>query len=254
MNDKAQWKPSKFVYRNGRLRASRNPKEVGIGSRLMADLIAQFYDTHLGRHAKGHLLDLGCGKVPFYEAYRAHVEDNTCVDWDNSLHKNIYLDLSADLNEPLPLEDRKFDTIILSDVLEHIREPRLLWREMNRVMADNGTLLLNVPFYYWLHELPHDYFRYTKYALAAMADESGFEVVKLEPLGGVPEILTDILSKILVGVPIIGKITAKAMQTSTGLFIKSGLGKKISRKTAKKFPFGYVLIAKKIASPATAKV
>lgn len=51
------WKPSKFVYKRGKLIASRDPIEVSIGSRLMADLIAVFYSNSLPCHAKGRLLD-----------------------------------------------------------------------------------------------------------------------------------------------------------------------------------------------------
>jgi hypothetical protein len=64
------WKASKYVRKNGRLIASRDPKEVGISSRLITDRIAECYDANLKLHAKGRLLDLGCGKVPLYDAYK----------------------------------------------------------------------------------------------------------------------------------------------------------------------------------------
>ena len=61
MQNKKDWRPSKFIYKNGKLRASRNPDEVGVGSRLMVDIIAEFYDGQIKKHVKGKLLDLGCG-------------------------------------------------------------------------------------------------------------------------------------------------------------------------------------------------
>ena len=154
MKNREQWKPSKYVYRKGRLRASRDPKEVGVGSRLIADITARLYDEHIKDNAKGRLIDLGCGKVPLFEAYKDYVTDNVCVDWENTLHKNPYLDVECDLTKRLPFGDAEFDTVVLSDVLEHIPQPELVWHEIARIMRSGGRLLMNVPFYYWIHERP----------------------------------------------------------------------------------------------------
>src|ERR1700757_3039931 len=110
MQNKHQWRPSKFVYKNSKLIGSRDPAEVGVSSRLIADIIAHFYDQHLKQYARGRLLDLGCGKVPFYAAYHELVTDVICVDWENSLHENRYLDLELDLGSALPFENNEFDT------------------------------------------------------------------------------------------------------------------------------------------------
>ena len=191
------------------------------------------------------MLDLGCGKVPFYNAYKPYVNEVTCIDWDNSYHKNIFLDMYCDLNTILPLKDGMYNTIILSDVLEHIKEPKLLWSEMYRIMSNDGILILNVPFFYWLHEEPHDYYRYTKYALQEMANESGFEFIEFETLGGVPEIIADILAKTSIMVPRIGKLIAAVIQKVASLFIRMKIGQRIAKATRNQFPFGYAIILKK---------
>jgi len=41
MKNQDKWRPTKFVHKNGKLRASRDRREVGVGSRLVADLVAQ---------------------------------------------------------------------------------------------------------------------------------------------------------------------------------------------------------------------
>ena len=129
MREVQKWAPSKYVFRNGRLSASRNPEEVGVGSRLITDLVAGYYQNNLPLHANGRLLDLGCGRVPLYELYRNHVTDTICVDWKNAFHNSTHLDLESDLSKRLPFEDEEFDTIILSDVLEHIQIPGIfLWK------------------------------------------------------------------------------------------------------------------------------
>src|SRR5688572_16852316 len=129
-----QWQPSKFIFKNDRLQGSRNPSDLNISSRLVADIVASHYQQYLKVYATGILVDLGCGKVPLYGAYKDHVKSNICVDWENTLHKNPFLDKSCNLNEKLPFGDQEFDTILLSDVLEHIYEPQLLWHEMERIL------------------------------------------------------------------------------------------------------------------------
>ncbi|MDP5120513.1 MAG: methyltransferase domain-containing protein [Spirosomaceae bacterium] len=246
MQHKERWKPTKFVIKDSVLKASRDETHVSVASRLMVDCIAAFYETILPKNAHGKLLDLGCGNVPLFEKYQSLVEENTCVDWGNTLHKNEYLDLEADLNEPLPLADNTFDTVILSDVLEHIRRPEQLIQEINRVLKSGGTFIMNVPFFYHLHEEPFDFFRYTKHALRSMSEENGFEVVYLEPLGGIPEILADIIAKYFVGFPVIGKSISKFVQWKVRVLNKTAFGKRISTKTAQRFPLAYGMVAKKI--------
>jgi SAM-dependent methyltransferase len=245
MKNKDKWTSGKFVYVKGKLKASGNPEEVAVSSRLMADLIAEFYDNHISKYIRGNLIDLGCGKVPLYDAYKNFIEDNTCVDWSDTLNKNPFVDIEQDLNQPLCLPDQSYDSIILSDVLEHIRKPDLLMNEMFRILKHKGKILLNVPFFYWIHAQPYDFFRYTEFALQSMAEDAGFNIIKLEAYGGAPEILADIHAKLIIRLPLIGKSFAKLIQKSTWLFIKTKIGRRLSKRSAKYFPLGYIMILEK---------
>jgi len=246
MKNREQWQPSKFVRHRGKLIGSR--KHVSVGSRVMVDLIAEFYEVQLPRHARGRFLDLGCGRVPLYATYKDLVTEVVCVDWENTFHKNEHLDLECDLTQPLPLADGEFDTILLSDVLEHIPEPAGLWSEMTRILAPNGRILMNVPFYYWLHEQPHDYYRYTEFALRRFVADSGLTLIHFEALGGAPEIMADIFSKsLLLRGRRAGRPLAVFAQWFAGTFNRTRFGKKVSSATSECFPFGYALIAEKPA-------
>ena len=121
-----KWKPTKLVVKNGNLVASLDPREVGIASRLGAGLVAALYWKYLKVHSRGRLLDLGCGNVPMYEAYRDFVDEIICVDWANTLHKNEHLDYECDLTGKIPLPDSRFETIILSSVLGSVENQREL--------------------------------------------------------------------------------------------------------------------------------
>jgi SAM-dependent methyltransferase len=246
MKNKDRWAPTKFVYRNGRLAASRDPREVNPGSRLMADTIAALYQRHLPEFARGRLIDLGCGSVPLFATYRDHVSDTVCVDWGESFG-NEYLDRECDLSKPLPFDANEFDTVILSDVLEHIPTPEELWREMHRILRPNGVAFVNTPFYYWVHGEPHDFYRYTCFALERFARQTGFDVVLLKPIGGSPEVLTDLIARHVAFVPIIGRPCATLLQEITRLAVRTRLGRRFSEYSAQKFPFGYFMVARKPA-------
>ena len=245
MKNCAIWKPSKFVYVKGRLKASKTPNEVCIGSRLIANQTAKFYDQWLKRHAKGKLLDLGCGKVPFFLVYRDLVREVVCVDWKNTLHPNDYIDLHWDLTKPLPFADGEFDTIILSDVLEHIPTPDDLWKEMSRILAHQGTIIMNVPFYYWVHEQPNDYYRYTEFALRRFVANAGLRLVELKPIGGLPEIVADLFAKMALNIPLLGGCLARFVQGMAMVYLKTGFGRQHSRATRNEYPLGYFLVAQK---------
>lgn len=240
-NEKA-WVPTKYVRVRGVLKASRDPSEVGVGSRLIGDLVARFYDANLREHARGRLVDLGCGKVPLYAAYRESVDEITCVDWAPPSDGTAHLDYVCDLSKPLPLQDAAFETVILSDVLEHVPDPALLWAEMSRITRPGGKLLLNTPFLHCLHEQPHDYFRFTEHALRMFAEQNNFDIVKLEAIGGTPEVLADIVGKHLQFVPLVGKPLSRAVQAVTGWFVSLRVGASASKRTADAFPLGYGLV------------
>lgn len=247
MRNRDRWQPSKYVRRNGRLVASRDPREVNVASRLGGDLVAGIYDTGLRRHAKGKLLDLGCGKVPFFGAYKDLVTDCVCADWSHTPHTSGHLDRECDLTQALPFGDGEFDTILLSDVLEHIPTPEHLFGEMARVLAKGGRILLNVPFCYGLHEQPHDYYRYTEFALRRFAEGAGLRLLELAPIGGTPEVLADLIAKNVVRVPVIGRAVAILVQWLVFGLTRAGFGKRISDGTKAVFPLGYFLVAEKPA-------
>lgn len=245
MRDADNWCPTKFEFVRGRLRASRDPRKVSISARLIVDRTAEFYQSRLKAHAGGHLLDLGCGKVPLYGAYRPLVERVTCVDWGHSIQGNQHVDAEVDLTGPLPFEASSFDTIILSDVLEHLPNPDNLWREMARVLRPGGKLILNVPFMYWIHEAPFDYHRYTEYALRRAAEAAGLNVVELEALGGSPEVVADIIAQNMSRLPYVGSSCAAAVQGLASILTSWGPGRLVSDWTRAGFPLSYGLVVQR---------
>ena len=252
----SEWHESKFLAhpRTGLLRGSRNTSELSAGSRLIGDRVAAFYSGAIRTYAHGHLLDLGCGRAPLLGYYSEFVDEATLVDWENSFHRNPLLDLVADLNKPLQLDDETFDTVLLSDVLEHIPEPQNLLNEISRILKSNGgVLLLNVPFFYPIHEEPFDFHRYTRFSLERMCAAAGLTVLEVAPIGGLPEILIDIASKSALNtfrrLPFLGRGLAALFQSAGSWILSLRIGRDASARTADRYPLGYALIAVK-QSPA----
>jgi SAM-dependent methyltransferase len=245
MKNPDRWVASKFKLTRYGWRATDDRALVAVGSRLYVDLLACALSDAVSTHAHGRLADLGCGDVPLYGMYKDRTSDVVCVDWSQSRHRISHIDFECDLNQPLPFDDGSFDTLILSDVLEHLCEPDMLWRQMSRVLRNNGRIICSVPFFYWLHESPHDYYRYTEFALRRFAKNNGLEVIELKPFGGSIEVMTDLLAKHLVLLPALGAPLALAMQSVVLRWSRTRIGLQTIGKTAGFIPLGYTIVAGK---------
>lgn len=239
--NKEKWTETKFITTDQGYSLSKDPKQVLIGSRFVASIQLKAYQELIETHAGGLLLDLGCGNVPLYCMYKRLVSDNICVDWGGSLHSNPYLDHEININHGIPLADNTFDTVLMTDVLEHISNPELVMSEIARVLKLDGKLILTVPFFYWLHEKPYDYFRYTEFSLKMFCEKNDLKILSLRPYGGALEVILDITAKQVARFSFISTLHLGLSK----FLIGSRLGKRLAEKTSKNFPMGYCLVAQK---------
>jgi SAM-dependent methyltransferase len=241
MKNVEAWAPSKVVFCERRRRYVPNPRYVALGSRLAVAAMVGPYQRVVEANAHGRLLDCGCGDVPYYGWYRGLADEVVCIDWGQSLHGRGHLDHEVDLNQALPFEEDRFDTVILADVLEHIAEPARLMHELGRVLAPGGKLILMVPFLYRVHEAPHDYHRYTRFSLERMALAAGLKPIEISAYGGYPDVLLDLLNKGIAQVPLLCRIFLLLVEWAT----RTGLYDRWRRSSADKFPLGYCLVAER---------
>lgn len=132
---------------------------------------------------QGRLLDLGCGVMPYRSILSQGVTRWIGFDQKAASDGRVQVDVRGDVCS-LPFEDGSFDSILCTEVLEHVLHPEALLREAWRVQRPGGILVLSTPQTHLLHDEPHDYFRFTVYALRGLAEEAGFEVVALKQMGG----------------------------------------------------------------------
>jgi SAM-dependent methyltransferase len=84
------------------------------------------------------------------------------------------VDVAADA-EQLPFPPGVFQRVECDAVLEHVRRPERVMREIERVLAPGGFAHLVTPFCHPFHEYPKDYRRFTLDGLKEIA--GGLEVV-----------------------------------------------------------------------------
>ena len=96
------------------------------------------------KFCKGKVLDVGCGTGQFlkYCQNAKGVDVNSdCVEFC----KTQGLDVINMKYDQLPFCDNSFDTLVLDNVLEHIKDPAPLMNECYRVLTPTGRIIILVP-------------------------------------------------------------------------------------------------------------
>ena len=150
-------------------------------SRYFNWLIHHRYISDLEKHTehiKGRMLDVGCGKKPYYNILSKQCEQYIGIEYVDSLHSLTQVDVIGDALT-LPFKDTCFDSAVSFQVMEHVRDPLKFLSEIYRVLKPNSYLLLMTPFIWGEHEAPNDFFRYTRYGLTHLAQQTGFETLSV---------------------------------------------------------------------------
>ncbi len=143
----------------------------------------RFVERMAGSVAPGELvLDAGAGSAP-YRSLFAHARYETADFLALTTKRYAEPDYVCDL-AAIPVQDGRFDHVLLTQVLEHLPEPATVLAELNRVLKPGGALWLTAPFFYAEHERPYDFYRYTQFGLRHLLGGAGFEVRELEWLEG----------------------------------------------------------------------
>lgn len=145
--------------------------------------------------ASGTLLDYGSGGQPYRQLFETRVE--RYVTADVAVYGNLQPDILLTPNQPIDCGDSQFDTILSSQTLEHVQDPDFYLSECARIMKSNGTLLLTAPMQWRHHEVPYDYFRYTRYGLELLLTRHGFRLMSIKSTGGTFALIGQILLNFL---------------------------------------------------------
>ena len=134
-------------------------------------------------HAKGVLLDYGCGGQPYKRFFRDHI--TKYIGADVAAAEGTTLDIEISPNQHLPLPDESVDTILSTQTLEHIRNVGFYLKECARLLKPDGILILTAPMQWRHHEVPYDFLRFTRYGLMDLLENNGFVTKSMTACGGV---------------------------------------------------------------------
>jgi SAM-dependent methyltransferase len=131
--------------------------------------------TELSSEIHGRVLDVGCGQKPYMSLFSCTEYIGMDVEQSGHSHQNEEIDVFYD-GKTFPFPDNSFDSIITSQVFEHVFTPDLFVKEIYRVLKPGGTLLLTVPFVWDEHEQPYDFARYSSFGLSHILKENNFTI------------------------------------------------------------------------------
>ncbi len=99
------------------------------------------------------------------------------LDWVTT--PNIFADVTR-----VPLQAESVDSILCTEVLEHLPDPQACVDEIHRLLCDDGIALVSVPFFYPVHADPYDFQRFTEDGLRRLF--GNFKFVDVYRMGGYP--------------------------------------------------------------------
>ncbi len=97
--------------------------------------------------AAGKVLDLGCGEGNISQRLKSMGFDVTAADADRSRfrHGDSVPFYPCDLEKALPFPDGQYDYVLFAEVIEHLRNPFFVVREISRVLKEGGVLVISTP-------------------------------------------------------------------------------------------------------------
>lgn len=95
----------------------------------------------------------------------------------------------------MPFNNSSYDSIVCTQVIGDVFNVQRAFNEMYRVLKPQGHLMLSESLLDPLHDEPNDYWRFTPHSLRRLAENSGFNVNKIEKIGGYSKAVSELRSK-----------------------------------------------------------
>ncbi|HEY40922.1 MAG TPA: methyltransferase domain-containing protein [Dehalococcoidia bacterium] len=125
------------------------------------------------------VLDAGCGKGSWVlRGYRQSIGLLVGIDSEVLYQRNIDKFIVGDL-ERLPIKDSTFDIIICYFVIEHLKNPKKVFAEFQRVLTEGGKIMFKTPcaaspMFVLSRYVPHQWQRIIKKAMQGTQESDIF--------------------------------------------------------------------------------
>jgi SAM-dependent methyltransferase len=218
---------------------------------LIFRLLVPEIEGAIRKYGSGRMLDIGCGEKPYETIAGPFVDEHVGVDHEGTFHDKSAIDLIGTAYD-IPAEDGSFDTVLCTNVLEHLEEPGRAVAEAYRALRPGGHAIYTVPLYWHLHEEPRDFYRFTKYGLRYLFEKNRFEVVEIKAISGFCATFAQELAYFLERFRKGGPLNPLWWLVPPAGLLVQGLGyllNKVDR--SERFTVEYIAVAKKPGMPAT---
>jgi SAM-dependent methyltransferase len=152
------------------------------------------YIDEVVTRAEGRVLDLGCGDGELLLRLRAQGLDAAGVESNprySPMHERRALSVFCGSLEDAAFPSSTFDTVILSQVVEHLPDPGRTLVEIRRILAPGGRVLIYCPnargylrrwfgkYWHGWH-IPFHFYVFSADTIARLAAQAGFQVRRID--------------------------------------------------------------------------
>lgn len=140
-------------------------------------------------------LDCGCGNQPFRKAIVNHGYQYESLDvTQNSFGSVDYIcALDCHGDEFRAVIQKRYAFVLATEVLEHVSDWNAAFVNIAACLQPGGYVLLTAPFFYPLHEEPHDYCRPTVHQFEKYSRNAGLDIVSIKKLGSSVDVIGTVL-------------------------------------------------------------
>lgn len=188
----------------------------------------------------GKIIDLGGIKNADYHTFLGEKSSITVVNSDKNTNPDVLHNLE---NALVSIADNCYDGALMINLLEHIYNYNIPISESNRILKRGGKLIAVIPFVYYIHSSPNDYFRYSKQSIEKILEDNDFSEIQIEEIGyGAFSAAYNLIHRFF---PLFTNLIFERVAIGLDIFVKF-----ISKKSGKKYsgeeyPIGYFVKAVK---------
>ena len=141
------------------------------------------------------MLDVGCGLQPFRKNLEALGYAYSSIDAQQNPERSV--DVVCQIDQPLPpeiIDYGTFDFILCTEVMEHVADWGMAFRNFAHLLAPGGRMFITCPHFYQLHEEPYDFWRATPYAFHYFGNKFGLKILHQVHAGDTWDVLGTLLA------------------------------------------------------------